>query len=209
MLCVAVLSPLRCALGASCRCRLLGALFVCFRSVLVRARGPALRLGVFLLGFPAVACAGTPIPTITSLCNTNYTSNESIWTKHMEEARYLEVAKKVGGTLERGTQLSCPLNVNRKAKVLCPCRCNFTASKRYFLWASTNDSSHYSHAQRHAKRVFLPCQIRANQHRQAALVSLVEQVPSDCESSALPAGRVRTLSKTAADPFLHLQSEER
>ena len=42
----------------------------CFRSVLlVRARGPALWLGVCLLGFPAVACAVTPIPTIASLCN--------------------------------------------------------------------------------------------------------------------------------------------
>ena len=38
--------------GAVAGC-LLGALFVCFRSVLlVRARGPAVRLGVGLLGFP-------------------------------------------------------------------------------------------------------------------------------------------------------------
>ena len=50
--CVALFLPPRCALGASCRC-LLWALFVCFRSVLlVRARGPALRLGVCLWGFP-------------------------------------------------------------------------------------------------------------------------------------------------------------
>ena len=43
----------------------------CFRSVLlVRARGPALRLGVCLLGLPAVACAVSPIPTIASLCDT-------------------------------------------------------------------------------------------------------------------------------------------
>ena len=49
----------------TCRYRLLGALSVCFRSVLlVRARGPTLRLGVCLLGFPAVVCAVTPIPTI-------------------------------------------------------------------------------------------------------------------------------------------------
>ena len=42
------------------------ALFVCFRSVwLVRARGPALRLGVCLLGFPTVACAVTSIPRVT------------------------------------------------------------------------------------------------------------------------------------------------
>ena len=42
----------------------------CFRSVLlVRARGPALRLGVCLLRFPAVACALTPIPTVASLSN--------------------------------------------------------------------------------------------------------------------------------------------
>ena len=31
---------------------------------LVRARGPALRLGVCLLGFPAVVCAVTPVPPI-------------------------------------------------------------------------------------------------------------------------------------------------
>ena len=68
---VASYPPLPCALGASCRCRLLGALIVCFRSVLlVRARGPALRLGVCLLGLPAVACAVSPIPTIASLCDT-------------------------------------------------------------------------------------------------------------------------------------------
>ena len=46
-----------------------GALFVCFRSVLlVRARGLALRLGVCLFGFPAIACAVTPT-TVASLCN--------------------------------------------------------------------------------------------------------------------------------------------
>ena len=33
----------------------------------VTKRGPALRLGVCLLGFPAVACAVTPMPTIASL----------------------------------------------------------------------------------------------------------------------------------------------
>ena len=37
--------------------------------LLVRARGAALRLGVCLLGFPAVVCAATPIPPIASLCN--------------------------------------------------------------------------------------------------------------------------------------------
>ena len=37
--------------------------------LLVRARGPALRLGVCLLGFPAVVCAVTPVPPIASLCN--------------------------------------------------------------------------------------------------------------------------------------------
>ena len=64
---VALFPPLRCALGASCRCRLHGA-FVCFPSVLlVHARGPALHLGVCLMRFPAVACAFTPIPTIASL----------------------------------------------------------------------------------------------------------------------------------------------
>ena len=37
--------------------------------LLVRARGLAFRLGVSLLGFPAVVCAVTPFPTIASLCN--------------------------------------------------------------------------------------------------------------------------------------------
>ena len=36
---------------------------------LVRARGLAFRLGGCLLGFPAVVCAVTPFPTISSLCN--------------------------------------------------------------------------------------------------------------------------------------------
>ena len=35
---------------------------------LVFARGSALRLGVCLLGFLAVVCAVTPVPTIASLC---------------------------------------------------------------------------------------------------------------------------------------------
>ena len=39
-------------------------------TLLVRAPGPAVRLAVCLLGFPAVACAVTPFPTIASLCNT-------------------------------------------------------------------------------------------------------------------------------------------
>ena len=48
------------------------ALFVCFHSVLlVRTLGLALCLGVSLLGFPAVVCAVTPIPNISSLCNTH------------------------------------------------------------------------------------------------------------------------------------------
>ena len=33
--------------------------------LLIRARGPALRLGVCLLGFPALACAVTSIPVVT------------------------------------------------------------------------------------------------------------------------------------------------
>ena len=46
---------------------------VCFRSVLlVRARGPALRFGVSLLGFPAVVCAATAMPALASLCNKIY-----------------------------------------------------------------------------------------------------------------------------------------
>ena len=70
VLCVGLFPPHQCALGSSCRCRLLGALFVCSRSCVVGPhRGPALRLGVCLLGFPAVVCAVTPIPTIASLCN--------------------------------------------------------------------------------------------------------------------------------------------
>ena len=40
------------------------------RSVLlVHARGPAPRLGLCLLGFPAVVCAATPVPALASLCN--------------------------------------------------------------------------------------------------------------------------------------------
>ena len=67
MLCVASFPPFWCALGASCRFRLLGALFVCFCSVLlVRACGPALCLGLCLLGFPTVACAITHVPIIAS-----------------------------------------------------------------------------------------------------------------------------------------------
>ena len=38
---------------------------------LVRARGLGFRLGVCLLGFPAVVCAVTPFPTISSLCKKN------------------------------------------------------------------------------------------------------------------------------------------
>ena len=70
VLCAALCPLLRCALGASCCFRLLWALLVCFRSVLVRARGPAFRLGGCLLGFPAIVCTVTPIPTIASLCDT-------------------------------------------------------------------------------------------------------------------------------------------
>ena len=38
--------------------------------LLVHARGPALHLGVCLLGFPAVVCAVTPVPPVASLCST-------------------------------------------------------------------------------------------------------------------------------------------
>ena len=38
--------------------------------LLVRTRGPALRLGVRLLDFTAVVCAVTPVPSISSLCKT-------------------------------------------------------------------------------------------------------------------------------------------
>ena len=39
-------------------------------ALLVRARRLAFRLGVCLLGFPAVVCAVTPFPTILSPCST-------------------------------------------------------------------------------------------------------------------------------------------
>ena len=43
---------------------------MCFCSMLLmRARGLALRLGVYLLGLSAVICAATSIPTIASVCN--------------------------------------------------------------------------------------------------------------------------------------------
>ena len=72
VVCVALFPPPQCALGVSCRCWLHGALFVCSCSCAVgRARGPAVRLGVCLLGFPAAACAVTPLSTIASLCNTH------------------------------------------------------------------------------------------------------------------------------------------
>ena len=75
MLCDALFPPPRCALGPSCRYQLLGALFV-----LVRAPGPALRLGVCLLGFPAVICAVKPIHTIASLCNIRqWSSHHTCW----------------------------------------------------------------------------------------------------------------------------------
>ena len=68
--CVALFLPLQCALGVSCRCWLLGALFVCSCSCVVsRAHGPAVRLEVRLLGFPAVVCAVTPFPPLATLCN--------------------------------------------------------------------------------------------------------------------------------------------
>ena len=40
-----------------------------FFVLLVRSRGPALRLGVCLLGFPAVVCAVIPVPPIASPCS--------------------------------------------------------------------------------------------------------------------------------------------
>ena len=42
--------------------------------MLVRARGLALRIGVCLLGFPAVVCAVVPILTFAPLCNTHVTN---------------------------------------------------------------------------------------------------------------------------------------
>ena len=49
-----------------------------FFVLLVRARGPALCLGVCLLGFPAVVCAGAPIPTIASLCSMKQRKREAV-----------------------------------------------------------------------------------------------------------------------------------
>ena len=69
--------PMPAALG---RVRVLLFCVVCPR------RGPALRLEVCLLEFPAVVCALTPIPTVASLCNIRY---------------HLQVAKKARGALER------------------------------------------------------------------------------------------------------------
>ena len=69
VLCAALFAPLGCVSGDSRCCRLFWALIVCFYSaLLVRARGPAFRLGVCLWGFPAVVCAATPVPTIVPLC---------------------------------------------------------------------------------------------------------------------------------------------
>ena len=51
VLCVGSFPPLQCALDASCRCQLPGALCAPVLVLLVRARWPALRLGVCLWGF--------------------------------------------------------------------------------------------------------------------------------------------------------------
>ena len=68
--------PLQCAMGVSCRCWLLGALFVCSCSCVV---GPHSLAGSLSWSVPCVTqrrnrgnivCAVTPIPTIASLCNT-------------------------------------------------------------------------------------------------------------------------------------------
>ena len=73
VLCAALFAPLGCVSGDSRCCRLFWALIVCFYSaLLVRARGPAFRLGVCLWGFPAVVCAATPTPTDASPCTTHF-----------------------------------------------------------------------------------------------------------------------------------------
>ena len=51
-------------------------------ALLVRARGLAFRLGVCLLGFPAVVCAVAPFPTISSLCNCNIKTAGSVGYTH-------------------------------------------------------------------------------------------------------------------------------
>ena len=73
---VALFPPLQCALGAVAVAGCLGPCSCApILLLLVRPRGPTLRLGVFLLGFPAAVCAVTPIPTIASLCNTQSLCN--------------------------------------------------------------------------------------------------------------------------------------
>ena len=58
--------------------------------LLVQARGPAFRLAVCLLGFPAVVCAVTPIPAIASLCNTARSVKKVLQenNKYVLETRY-------------------------------------------------------------------------------------------------------------------------
>ena len=131
MLCVALLPPLKCALGASCRCRLRGALLVCFRStLLVRAREPALRLGLCLLGFPAVACAVSPRPTIASLRNTPCTP---LMLQRDEVARYQRLTETSWAERPHhplSGSLPCPL-------VVCSCAataCSATRSSSGWSW---------------------------------------------------------------------------
>ena len=69
-MCVAVFPPPQCAFGVSCRGCLGRCLCAPVLASLVRARGLAFRLGVCLLGFPAVVYAVKPFPTVASLCNT-------------------------------------------------------------------------------------------------------------------------------------------
>ena len=68
--------------------------------LLVRARGPALVLGLCLAGFPAV-CAVTPIPTIASLCN-NAGSSYS---------EFCQMGSVMGGWLPTGRARMCAVGV--------------------------------------------------------------------------------------------------
>ena len=101
---------------------LLWVLFVCFRSVLLFcARGLALRLGVCLLGFSAVACAVTPLPTIASLCNNWSSGNKATHCAQQPETQ--QAAKDGALTWEKeASRAPRPLQTRR-------CRANPGARK--------------------------------------------------------------------------------
>ena len=69
VVCVALFPPPQCAFGVSYAGSLGPCMCAPVLASLVRACGLAFCLGVRLLGFPAIVCAVTPFPTISSLCN--------------------------------------------------------------------------------------------------------------------------------------------